>query len=78
LKFDVLYPRRALSGYTTIFDEKDFYHIDEVMRMGKEGLEGPEFRMSVGNAAFLVDEVEKEIKRVDRANGKSKRPRLSR
>ena len=46
--------------------------------MGKEGLEGPEFRMSAGNAAFLVDEVEKEIKRVDRANGKSKRPRLSR
>ena len=58
-------------------DVTNFYHIDEIARLTAEGLVGDTFKMSVGNAVFLIDEVEKEMKRVDRENGKSKRPRLS-
>ena len=58
-------------------DVTNFYHIDEIAWLTAEGLVGDTFKMSVGNTVFLIDEVEKEIKRVDRENGKSKRPHLS-
>jgi hypothetical protein len=76
-KLNTLYPRHGLEQYISIFDEKDFHNIDEIARMGKTGLEGPEFWMSAGNAVFLVDAVEKEMKKVDCLNGKAKRPCLS-
>lgn len=55
---------------------QNFYHIDKIAWQSAEGLVGDTFKMNVGNAVFLIDEIEKELKRMNRANGKTKCPHL--
>jgi hypothetical protein len=68
-------PRRGLAQYTHIFTELDIYNIDEIARLGEDKLVS-ELHMTLGNAAFLFGAVQKEMKKVDRSNGKTKKPRL--
>jgi hypothetical protein len=70
------HPRHGLDQYIYEMDLQNFYHIDEIARLSAKGLVGDTFKMSVGIAVFLINEIEKELKRVDRANGKTKCPRL--
>jgi hypothetical protein len=75
-QLDTQNPRRGLAQYTRVFDELDIYNINEIARLGEDKLVS-ELRMTLGNAAFLFGAVEKEMKKVDRTNGKTKKPRLS-
>jgi hypothetical protein len=51
------------------------YNIDEIARLGEDKLVS-ELHMTLGNAAFLFGAVQKEMKKVDRSNGKTKKPCL--
>lgn len=75
---DQLHPRqlhRDLQRYTVVFRENDYYNIDEIARMGKNDLIKV-IGMSSGNAEFILGEVTKEMKRIDREEGRAKRVRL--
>jgi hypothetical protein len=75
-ELDTQNPCRGLAQYTCIFDEIDIYNINEIAQLGQDKLIS-ELHMTLGNAAFLFGAVEKEMKKVDRANHKTKKPRLS-
>lgn len=66
-KLDLKHPRRLLSKFAIEFEIKDFYHIDEIAKVSAERLSSEEFGISVGNALFILEEVKREMKHVDRA-----------
>lgn len=68
-------PKRGLASFLFCFESQDYYHIDEVSRINAKDLEGPGFSLTAGNAAFLLAEVEKEIKRVDHMARRAKKAR---
>jgi hypothetical protein len=74
-ELDAQNPRRGLAQYTRIFTELDIYNIDKITQLGEDKLVS-ELHMTLGNAAFLFGVVQKEMKKVDRSNGKTKKPRL--
>ena len=63
-------PRRQLTKYIADFDEKDYYNIDQLAKITTDRLSGPEFGMTSGNAEFLLDAVNAEIKKINRLRGK--------
>jgi hypothetical protein len=66
-------PRRsALADSALVFERLDFYNIDEVADFSEGRLTADEFRLSPGNAQFLLKEVKAEMKRV----GRMKRARV--
>ncbi|KAF8078348.1 hypothetical protein FPV67DRAFT_1663100 [Lyophyllum atratum] len=62
-------PRRNLDIVADSFELHDFYHIDEITGFSVDELQ-QDYNLSKGNATFLLDAVEKEIKKVKRASGK--------
>jgi hypothetical protein len=71
-KLDKQHPRRLLLPYVEDFEQKDFYHIDEIVKLSMECLTGAEFHLSAGNAQFIVDAAKAEMKRIDRSQGKKR------
>jgi hypothetical protein len=72
-KLDQQHPRRLLLPYVDEFEHKDFYHINEIVKLSMECLTGAEFHLSAGNAQFIVDAAKAEMKRIDRSLGKKRR-----
>ena len=72
-KLDQKQPQRSLSRHFNIFEEKDFYNINEVVNIAAERLSSQEFGFTAGNAQFFLDAVSKEMKHINRSlkNGKS-------
>lgn len=64
-KLDLKQPQRSLSRHFNIFEDKDFYNINEVVNIAAERLSG-EFGFTAGNAQFFLDAVSKEMKRINR------------
>jgi len=62
---DLQHPRRNLTWYALQFESMDFYNIDEIAKLLVERLSGDEFGLTAGNAQFLWNEVNTEMKRVD-------------
>ncbi|KAF8815752.1 hypothetical protein BYT27DRAFT_7224817 [Phlegmacium glaucopus] len=62
----------GLSRHFNIFEEKDFYNINEVTNITAERLSLEEFSFTAGNAQFFLDAVHKEMKHIDRAMRKGK------
>ena len=60
-------PRRAAAlvelGHTLV--EKDFYNIDEIQHFTTEKYVS-EYKISEGNAQFVVDSIRREMKRIRR------------
>lgn len=71
-KLDLKQPQRSLSRHFNIFEEKDFYNINEVVNIAAERLSSEEFGFTAGNAHFFLDAVSKEIKRINNALKKGK------
>jgi len=72
MKLSEKQPRRQLTKHIADFDEKDYYNIDQLAKITTDCLSGPEFRMTSGNAEFLLDAVHAEIKRINRVHGKKR------
>lgn len=70
-KLDQKQAQRGLSRHFNIFEEKDFYNINEVVNITAERLSS-EFGFTAGNAHFFLDAISKEMKRIDRASRKGK------
>lgn len=70
-KLDEKYPKRNLIRHADDFESKDFYTIDEVAKLSNDSL-CAQFNFTIGNAQFFLAEIQKEIKRTDRAHGKSR------
>jgi len=68
------HPQHSLARHLQVFEEKDFYNINEVADISSEKM-AEEFGMTAGNAHFFLDAIRKEMKRVDHAmrKGKSRR-----
>jgi hypothetical protein len=61
------HPVCALATYHNNFKLMDYYHIDELARMAEADLTGPDFRMTSGNAKFLLKEAHEEVRHVEQA-----------
>jgi len=70
-KLDVKNSKRNLVRHINDFESKDFYTIDEVAKLTNDSL-CSQFGFTIGNAQFFLAEVQKEIKHIDRAHGKSR------
>ncbi|KAJ7219857.1 hypothetical protein C8J57DRAFT_1095062 [Mycena rebaudengoi] len=68
LKLSEHQPKRNLIQYLNAFSDRDFFHIDELSRLGTAEELTRLFGMSMGNAAFVLEQIKYEMKRVDRAN----------
>ncbi|KAJ7202542.1 hypothetical protein GGX14DRAFT_570654 [Mycena pura] len=68
-QLDVHAPHRNLLRYLSIFDDLDFYNIDEIMKLGApaELVRAMSDRISLGNATHIMEQVKAEMKRIDRA-----------
>lgn len=70
-----LAPQRNLLRYIPAFECLDFYHIDEISKLGPaeelvrlaHDLEDPDEHVSIGNAKHIMEKVKAQIKRIDRA-----------
>ena len=70
-KLDQKQPQRSLSRHFNIFEDKDFYNINELVNISAERL-SEEFGFTSGNAAFFLDAVSKEMKRINHLLRKGK------
>lgn len=60
-------PRRELTRYTSIFEEKDFYNINQVAKLSEETLISKAYGLSQGNAQYLLERIGVEMRKVRRA-----------
>ncbi|KAJ7830795.1 hypothetical protein B0H14DRAFT_2593090 [Mycena olivaceomarginata] len=67
MKLSVLHPRRDLMKYIVMFEDLDFFNIDEISKMKTVDQLVSVVGISAGNATFLLEQVKDEMKRVDRA-----------
>jgi hypothetical protein len=63
--------RSSLSSLTYSFEAQDLYSINEIATFSEDKLRS-EFDVTLGNAQFILEQVKKEIKRVDRINQKKR------
>jgi hypothetical protein len=61
----------ALDDLADKFEKEDLFTIDEIASLSEEQLQG-HFGLSLGNTWFVLDQVRKEMNRVDKINGKKK------
>jgi hypothetical protein len=59
-------PRRNLLDYIPVFGALDYYHIDEIHKLGTAEELVRIAKITHGNATYIMAEVKNEIKRVDR------------
>jgi hypothetical protein len=69
------YPKRGLEAHIINFESRDYYQVDELVRISSSELTSHTFGFTSGNAAFLLEEARKEVKRVDKTIRKAKRAR---
>ncbi|KAF8145936.1 hypothetical protein K438DRAFT_2095999 [Mycena galopus ATCC 62051] len=72
MKLSVHHPRRDLTKYIALFEDLDFFHIDEISKLKTVDELVRLVGISVGNGTFLLEQVKDEMKRVDRANRAAK------
>jgi hypothetical protein len=63
------HPHRNLRGLTATFALHDYFFIDEIMSFTKSELMGDGFHLSGGNAKFLLQQVDDEMRRVEHTGG---------
>jgi hypothetical protein len=56
------HPLRTLVAYQSNFEHLDYYHIDELAWMAEADLTGLDFKMTSGNAKFLLREAHNEVR----------------
>ncbi|THU88255.1 hypothetical protein K435DRAFT_803633 [Dendrothele bispora CBS 962.96] len=71
---DTMEPERNFSLYTDTFRNLHFFHIDELLKLDQNTLTST-IGMSLGNALFLLDKVQKKVKDIKRGQKQLKRKR---
>lgn len=66
-----LHPQHGLARHLQVFEEKDFYNINEVADISSKKM-SEEFGLTAGNAYFFLDAIRKEMKCIDHAMRKGK------
>ncbi|KAJ7303474.1 hypothetical protein DFH08DRAFT_977161 [Mycena albidolilacea] len=67
IKLSVHHPRRDWTKYIALFEDLDFFHIDDIRKLKVVDELVRLVGISVGNGTFLLEQVKDEMKRVDRA-----------
>jgi hypothetical protein len=67
------HPLRMLTDSIFTFTSNDYFYIDEVIALTKEELMGPEFKLSGGNAKFILGQVDDETRRIEHVTGRRRR-----
>jgi hypothetical protein len=57
-------PKRKLTKYVDLFEQHDYYNVDDLANITLERLTVDPFNMTAGNAEFLLKSIGKEIMRV--------------
>ena len=70
-----LYPKRNLDRHVKIFEDKGFLHIDELKGLQVRDLTSERFGFLEGTAMFLLAEVNKRVRAVDKAARRAKKAR---
>ena len=63
-------PKRKLSSYIELFENHDYYNVDDIANITLERLTAAPFHMTPGNAEFLLKEIGKEMKRISQIRKK--------
>jgi hypothetical protein len=58
-------PRRKLANFIEIFENHDYYTVDDIANLTLERFTADPFNMTPGNAEFLLKEIGKEMKRIN-------------
>ncbi|PPQ84487.1 hypothetical protein CVT24_012185 [Panaeolus cyanescens] len=64
------FPRRGLDAFINIFTDNDYYTVNDLRHFAPDRLTAPPFTMTPGNADFLVQEIQKTIKKVELSRAK--------
>ncbi|KAF8205947.1 hypothetical protein K438DRAFT_1931764 [Mycena galopus ATCC 62051] len=70
-KLDQFHPKRDLLKYIPLFEELDFFNIDEIAKLETATALRGAMNISLGNATFLLEQVRGEMKRADRESSQS-------
>ncbi|KAJ7782938.1 hypothetical protein B0H16DRAFT_1447174 [Mycena metata] len=70
-ELDGYQPRRNLLNCIPLFEELDFYNIDEIAKLKTPQQLTNVVQLSLGNATYIMEQVKAEMKRVDRARALS-------
>ena len=70
-----LYPKCNLDRHVKIFEDKGFLHIDEFKGLQVQDLTSEHFGFLEGTAMFLLAEVNKQVRTVDKAARRAKKVR---
>jgi hypothetical protein len=62
------HPKRHLLDYVDRFEDLDYYNIDEIAKLGSADSLANLVGITHGNAAFLLQKIKDEMKRIDRAS----------
>ena len=62
-----------LDGVAVAFATNDYLYIDEILSFSKDKLMGSGFHLSGGNAKFILERVDYEMRRTERAKGMKRR-----
>jgi hypothetical protein len=65
VKLQLCHPKLNLKRYAAILDESDYYAVDDLKDLSEQQLMD-RFKMTLGNASFLLKEVTNEIKCTDK------------
>jgi hypothetical protein len=65
-KLDEFHPKRDLLKYIPLFEELDFFNIDEISKLDTATALRGAMDISLGNATFLLEQVRGEMKHTDR------------
>ena len=72
-----LYLKRNLDHHVKVFEDKGFLHIDELKGLQVQDLTSEHFGFLEGTAMFLLAEVDKWVRAVDKAVQRAKKARRS-
>ena len=72
-----LYPKHNLDCHVKVFEDKGFLHIDELKGLQVQDLTSKCFGFLEGMAMFLLAEVNKQVRTVDKAVQRAKKARRS-
>ena len=70
-----LYPKRSLDRHVKVFEDKGFLHIDKLKGLQVWDLTSEHFGCLEGTAIFLLAEVNKQVRAVDKAARRAKKAR---
>ena len=67
------HPKRSLDRHVKVFEDTGYFHIDELKHLLVQALTSEPYGFLPGTAWFLLAEVDKKVRAVDRAVDRTRR-----